>query len=96
MNYRTLGRTGVKIAPLALGTDNFANPLAEADATAILDRALAVGINLIDSSNNYAGGESERIIGRSLAQNGRRHEVILATKAHYQQAIGARKAKNQT
>ena len=83
MNYRTLGRTGVKIAPLALGTDNFANPLPEADAIAILDRALAAGINLIDTSNNYAGGESERIIGRALVQNGRRHEVFLATKAHY-------------
>lgn len=83
MNYRTLGRTGVKIAPLALGTDNFANPLPETDAIAILDRALAAGINLIDSSNNYAGGESERIVGRALVQNGRRHEVFLATKAHY-------------
>ncbi len=83
MDYRTLGRTGVRIAPLALGTDNFANPLPEADAVMILNRALDAGINLIDSSNNYAGGESERIIGRALAQNGRREQVILATKAHY-------------
>lgn len=83
MDYRTLGRTGVKIAPLALGADNFANPVPEAEATQILTRALAAGINLIDTSNNYAGGESERIIGRALAQHGCRHAVILATKAHY-------------
>jgi len=83
VDYRTLGRTGVKVAPLALGTDNFANPVPEADANDILTRALDAGINLIDTSNNYAGGESERIIGRALAQSGRRYDVILATKAHY-------------
>jgi aryl-alcohol dehydrogenase-like predicted oxidoreductase len=83
MNYRTLGRTGVKIAPLALGTDNFANPVPEAEATRILNRALDVGINLIDTSNSYAKGESEAIIGRALRQNGRRDEILLATKAHY-------------
>lgn len=83
MNYRTLGRTGVKVAPLALGSDNFANPVAEDEAERILNRALAAGINLIDTSNSYAAGESERILGRALARNGRRHEVIIATKAHY-------------
>ena len=83
MEYRSLGRTGVKIAPLALGTDNFANPLPAAEATPILLRALDAGINLIDTSNSYATGESERIIGRTLAEHGRRHEVILATKVHY-------------
>ncbi|MFN8491089.1 MAG: aldo/keto reductase [Caldilineaceae bacterium] len=83
MDYRTLGRTGVKIAPLALGADNFANPVPEAEASHILNRALEAGINLIDTSNSYAKGESEAIIGRALAQNGRRDEVFLATKAHY-------------
>ncbi|MEZ4731629.1 MAG: aldo/keto reductase [Caldilineaceae bacterium] len=83
MDYRTLGRTGVKVAPLALGTDNFANPVSEADASEILTCALDAGINLIDTSNNYAGGESERVLGRALAQSGRRHDVLLATKAHY-------------
>jgi len=83
MNYRTLGRTGVKIAPLALGTDNFANPIAEVEATRILNRALDAGINLIDTSNSYAKGESEAIIGRALKENGRRAEILLATKAHY-------------
>jgi len=83
MDYRVLGRTGVKIAPLALGTDNFANPVPEGEASRILQRALDAGINLVDTSNSYAKGESEAIIGRVLAQNGRRAEVLLATKAHY-------------
>ena len=83
MEYRNLGRTGVKIAPLALGTDNFANPTPEDEAQRIIDRAIDAGINLIDSSNTYANGESERIIGRALQKNGKRDQVLLATKAHY-------------
>ena len=83
MDYRILGRTGVKVAPLALGTDNFANPTPEEEATRIMDRALDAGINLIDSANSYSGGESERIIGRYLNKSGRRDQVILSTKAHY-------------
>jgi aryl-alcohol dehydrogenase-like predicted oxidoreductase len=83
MEYRVLGRTGVKVAPLCLGTDNFANPTPEAESIEIINRALDAGINLIDTSNNYVQGESERIIGRALAANGRRQEVIIATKAHY-------------
>jgi len=88
VEYRSLGRTGVKIAPLALGTDNFANPLPAAEAAPILLRALDAGINLIDTSNSYAAGESERIIGRTLAEQGCRHDVILATKAHYPTGSG--------
>ena len=82
--YRSLGRTGVKIAPLALGTDNFNNPTPEADAHAIIQRALGAGINLIDTSNSYGkGGESERFIGRAVASQKCRDQVIIATKAHY-------------
>jgi len=83
MEYRVIGRTGVRVAPLCLGTDNFANPTSEAESIEIIERALDAGINMIDTSNSYAGGESERIIGRGLAANGRRHQVVLATKAHY-------------
>ena len=83
MEYRLLGRTGVKVAPLCLGSDNFANPTPEAESIAIIDRAVNAGINLIDTSNSYAKGESERIIGRALAASGRRDRVLVATKAHY-------------
>ena len=94
MEYRTLGRTGVKTAPLALGTDNFTNPTPEAESIQIINRALDAGINLIDTSNSYAKGESERIIGRALAENGRRAEVIIATKAHYPTGPGPNERGN--
>ena len=64
MDYRILGRTGVKIAPLALGTDNIVNPTPEDESIRIIHRAIDAGINLIDTSNSYAKGESERVIGR--------------------------------
>jgi aryl-alcohol dehydrogenase-like predicted oxidoreductase len=83
MEYRSLGRTGVKISSLCLGTDNFGNPTSELESIAIINRALDASINLIDTSNSYANGESERIIGRALEQNGRRQQVLIATKAHY-------------
>jgi 1-deoxyxylulose-5-phosphate synthase len=83
MEYRILGRTGVRVSPLCLGTDNFANPTPEQEAIQIIDRALDGGINFIDTSNSYARGESERIIGTALKANGRRQEVVLATKVHY-------------
>lgn len=83
MEYRRLGRSGVKISPIGLGTDNFANPTPEDESGRILDTALDAGINLLDTSNSYAKGEGESLIGRALARSGRRQEVILATKAHY-------------
>ena len=83
MDYRLLGRTGVRIAPLCLGTDNILNPTPEKDAIALIDRALDGGINMIDTANSYMAGESERVIGRALKANGRRDRVVLATKAHY-------------
>jgi aryl-alcohol dehydrogenase-like predicted oxidoreductase len=83
MEYRILGRSGVKVSPLCLGTDNFANPTPKEESISIINRALDAGINLIDTSNSYAKGESERIIGEALIANGRRDEVLLATKVHY-------------
>jgi aryl-alcohol dehydrogenase-like predicted oxidoreductase len=83
MEYRILGRSGVKVAPLCLGADNFANPTPKEESISIINRALDAGINLIDTSNTYAEGECERIIGEALIENGRRHEVLIATKVHY-------------
>ena len=74
MRFRRLGRSGLKLAPIGLGTDNFANPVDEVTAHALLDRATAAGINLVDTANSYGGqryaGESERFIGRWLQRNG--------------------------
>ena len=81
--YRPFGRTGLRIAPLALGTDNFANPTPREECFAILDAAVDAGINLIDTSNSYAKGEAERVIGAWLAARGKRDQVLIATKVYY-------------
>ncbi|MEM6775111.1 MAG: aldo/keto reductase, partial [Pseudomonadota bacterium] len=88
MKYRQLGRCGLRVSTLALGTDNFANPTPESEAARILETALDAGINLVDTSNSYAAGESEAIIGRALKRNGRRSEVVLATKVFYPTGMG--------
>jgi aryl-alcohol dehydrogenase-like predicted oxidoreductase len=83
MEYRILGRTGVKISPVCLGSDNFGDATPAEEASKIINRALDAGINLIDTGDVYAEGESERIIGRTLKDNKRRHQVLLATKVDH-------------
>ncbi|MCJ7702340.1 MAG: aldo/keto reductase, partial [Anaerolineales bacterium] len=82
MEYRELGRTGVKVSPLCLGTMNFPEPSGESQSLEIINRALDGGLNFIDTANVYNQGESEKIVGRALKENGRRDEVILATKVY--------------
>lgn len=88
MEYRTLGRTGLRVSSLVLGTANFADPTPEAEATEIVGRAVDAGINLIDTGDNYAGGECERYLGRALKRNGLRNRVLLATKVHFPMGPG--------
>ena len=83
MEYRTLGRTGVKVSPLCLGAMMFGawgNPDHD-DSVRIIHRALDAGINFIDTADVYARGESEEIVRKALA-GGRRDNVVLATKVH--------------
>ena len=82
MTYRDLGRTGVQVSPICLGAMNFGGPTSEEDSVRIVDAAVDGGINFIDTANVYNAGESERIVGQALKQNGRRDQVVLATKAH--------------
>jgi aryl-alcohol dehydrogenase-like predicted oxidoreductase len=82
MNYRVLGRTGVMVTPLCLGAMNFGGPTTETDSIAIINRALDGGINFVDTANVYNAGESERIVGKALAENGKRGQIVLATKVH--------------
>ena len=81
MQYRTLGRTGVQVSSLALGAMNFGaiGRTTQDEATAIVDAALAAGINLIDTADMYGAGQSEEMVGRAIA--GRRDDIVLATKA---------------
>ena len=87
MQYVSLGRTGLKVSRLCLGTMNFGPHTSEADAHAILDAALDAGINFVDTANVYGWkrgeGVTERILGRWFAQGGgRRERVVLATKVY--------------
>lgn len=68
MEYRHLGRTGVQVSPLGLGSDDFGDGTPPALAEALILRALDAGISLIDTGNLYAGGASEAIIGKTLAE----------------------------
>ena len=88
MEYRVLGRSGIRVSSIALGTDNFVNPTPEKEVARILDVALEAGINLIDTSDSYARGECESVIGRAFARNRRRDEVIISTKVHYATGSG--------
>src|SRR3954467_5942726 len=80
MEYRPLGRTGVQVSPLCLGTMMFGawgNPDHD-DSIRIIHRALDAGINFLDTADVYSAGESEEIVGKALKR--RRDDVVLATK----------------
>ncbi len=87
MKYANMGRTGMKVSQLCLGTMNFGGYTEEKDAFAIMDRALEAGVNFFDTANVYGGpgnhGRTEEILGRWFAQGGKRRErVVLATKVY--------------
>ncbi len=81
MQYRTLGRTGVRVSSLALGAMNFGaiGRTTQDEATALVDTALEGGINLVDTADMYGQGESEVMVGQAI--KGRRDDLVLATKA---------------
>jgi aryl-alcohol dehydrogenase-like predicted oxidoreductase len=83
MDYRSLGRTGVKVSPLCLGAMMFGawGNRDHDESVSIIHRALDAGINFIDTADIYSAGESEEIVGKAL-QGGRRDNVVLATKFH--------------
>jgi len=92
MDYTHLGRSGLKVSRLCLGTMNFGDVTDEATSSRIMDEALAAGVNFIDTADVYGTaqspdikqgtGLSEEIIGRWLDQGGRRERIVLATKAY--------------
>jgi len=87
MEYTNLGRTGLMVSRLCLGTMNFGTHTNEKDAFAIMDRALELGINFFDTANVYGGkkgeGITEKIIGKWFKQGGgRREKIVLATKVY--------------
>ena len=87
MNYRQLGRTGLQVSPLCLGTMNFGPETSEHDSHRVMDQALDLGINFFDTADVYGRktgeGVTEQIIGRWLEANpGNRDRVVLATKVY--------------
>lgn len=95
MDYRRLGRTGLKVSPLALGTMQFGWTADEPTSQAILDAYLDMGGNFIDTADVYSswaennpGGVSEEMIGRWLRERGNRDEVVVATKVRGQMGEG--------
>jgi aryl-alcohol dehydrogenase-like predicted oxidoreductase len=98
MEYTNLGRTGLRVSRLALGTMNFGELTSEAASFEIMDAALDAGINFFDTADVYGGpqspdmekgfGTSEEIIGRWLARGDRRDRIILATKVYQPMGTG--------
>jgi aryl-alcohol dehydrogenase-like predicted oxidoreductase len=89
MEYRHLGRLGLLVSPLCLGTMNFGPQTDEQDSHAIMDRALELGINFFDTANVYGWqlgeGVTETIVGNWFAKGGgRREKVVIATKVNGQ------------
>lgn len=92
MQHTYLGRTGLKVSRLCLGTMNFGTHTSEADSHAILDHAVDQEVNFIDTADRYGRdvslGYTEEIIGRWLAKGGKRDQIVLATKVFGQMGPG--------
>ena len=89
MEYRSLGRTGVQVSELCLGCMNFGGKTTPEDSYDIIDRAIDAGINFLDTANVYSRGRSEEVVGEALKRNGKRDQIVLATKVHGRMADDA-------
>src|SRR5579871_5492443 len=90
--YRTLGRSGLRVSPLCLGTMTFGTDWGwgaeESVASALFDRYLEAGGNFIDTADGYTGGKSEEMVGKFIADRKLRDRVVLATKFTFNQEQG--------
>ncbi|MBX5139290.1 aldo/keto reductase [Rhizobium lentis] len=90
-SYRTLGKSGLIVSPFALGTMTFGAGrwgASETTARNLFDAYVDAGGNFIDTADIYSGGESETMLGRFLAESGRRHRLVVATKSGFSRAQG--------
>lgn len=94
MQYVSLGRTGLRVSRLCLGTMTFGNPawrdwvLPEDESRPFIHRALELGINFFDTANMYSRGVSEEILGRAIRDFAKRDDVVIATKVYYPMGDG--------
>ena len=86
MNYRRLGRSGIRVSPICLGTMMFGGQTSEADSIRMIHKALDQGINFVDTANMYNAGQSEIVVGKAIAD--RRDQVVLATKGRQSTGSG--------
>ena len=83
MQYRFLGRTGLKVSELCMGTQTFGWVTDEATAHVISDRFVEAGGNFFDTSNTYNKGKAEVMLGNWLKRQGNRSQMIVATKVFF-------------
>ncbi len=88
MEYRKLGRTGLKVSSFCLGTMTFGKQVDEAQSVRIIHRALDLGVNFLDTADMYVNGVTEEIVGRTI--KGRRDKIVLASKAGHILKLGAK------
>ncbi|AZN41977.1 aldo/keto reductase [Paenibacillus albus] len=87
MEYRLLGRSGLAVSELCLGTMTFGNTTSETDSISMVHRFMEQGGNFLDTANVYVGGRSEEIVGRAIKD--RRSDVVLATKVRFATSTNA-------
>jgi len=87
MEYRNLGKSGLKVSEIGLGTNQFGGKVDQAETNRILDAAIDLGINLIDTADVYQKGRSEEAIGKAL--KGKREKVLIATKVFHKTGEGS-------
>jgi aryl-alcohol dehydrogenase-like predicted oxidoreductase len=78
MQYKNMGRTGLKVSRICLGAMNYGDPVSETESINIVKSAFAAGVNFIDTANIYAATKSEEIVGKAV--KGDRHSFVIATK----------------
>jgi aryl-alcohol dehydrogenase-like predicted oxidoreductase len=86
MEYRRLGRSGLKVSEIGLGGNNFGGRADEESSLNIINHALEMGINFVDTADMYAQGRSEELVGKAV--NGKRSQVVIATKFGYPGSVG--------
>lgn len=86
MQYRALGKSGILVSELCLGTMTFGHTTDERESVEMINRFLDKGGNFIDTANVYAGGRSEEIVGKAIRE--RRSDVVLATKVRMKTGPG--------
>ncbi len=78
MEFRTVGKSGLKVSEIGLGGNNFGTRADEPTSIAVINQALELGINFIDTADSYGQGQSEELVGKAL--KGKRSQIVIATK----------------